>query len=142
MRDGFLARQQPYLNMRGYPVNRYLPLVLCGVLLNASAQLFLKQGMRAIGPFSFVAKNFISVGLKVALNPHILLGMTCYALSIIVWLMVLSRVDVSYAYPLLSVGYIVTALAGQILFGEVLGFARWMGILVICFGVFLITRSG
>jgi len=56
--------------------------------------------------------------------------------------MVLSRVDVSYAYPLLSVGYIVTALAGQILFGEVLCFARWMGILVICFGVFLITRSG
>jgi multidrug transporter EmrE-like cation transporter len=123
-------------------MNRYLPLVLCGVLLNASAQLFLKQGMRAIGPFSFVVKNFISVGLKVALNPHILLGMACYAFSIIVWLMVLSRVDVSYAYPLLSVGYIVTALAGQIFFGEVLGFARWMGIFVICFGVFLITRSG
>ena len=123
-------------------MNRYLPLVLCGVLLNAAAQIFLKQGMRAIGPFSFVTKNFLSIGLKAALDPHIILGMACYAFSIIVWLMVLSRVDVSYAYPLLSVGYIVTALAGQIFFGEVLGFARWMGILVICCGVFLITRTG
>lgn len=61
-------------------MNRYLPLVLCGVLLNASAQLFLKQGMRAIGPFSFVVKNFISVGLKAALNPHILLGMAAMLL--------------------------------------------------------------
>lgn len=123
-------------------MNRYLPLVLFGVFLNAAAQLFLKQGMRAIGPFSFAAKNIISVGMKVAFNPSILLGMTCYAVSIIVWLMVLSRVDVSYAYPLLSVGYIVAALAGQFLFGEVVGAARWMGILVICLGVFLITRSG
>ena len=123
-------------------MNRYLPLVLCGVLLNASAQLFLKQGMRAIGPFSFVAKNFISVGLKVALNPHILLGMACYAFSIIVWLMVLSRVDVSYAYPLPKRRVYRDCISRTIFFGEVLGFARWMGILVICVGVILITRSG
>jgi multidrug transporter EmrE-like cation transporter len=68
--------------------------------------------------------------------------MACYAVSIVVWLMVLSRVDVSYAYPLLSVGYIVTAVAGKILFGETLGFDRCTGILVICIGVYLITRSG
>jgi hypothetical protein len=94
-------------------MNRYLPLVLGGELLNAAAQLFLKQGMRAIGPFSFAAKNIISVGLKVVINPPIILGMACYAVIISVWLMVLSRVDVSYAYPLLSVRYIVAALAGQ-----------------------------
>ena len=49
--------------------------------------------------------------------------------------------DVSYAYPLLSVGYIVTAVAGKTLFGEALGPVRLAGVLVICLGVYLITRS-
>ena len=123
-------------------MNRYLPLILAGVSLNAMAQLCIKQGMRAIGAFAFSLENLMPVGLKVALNPYILGGMACYALSIIFWIMVLSRVDVSYAYPLLSVGYIVTALAGKGLFGEMLGLYRWAGIIVICLGVFLISRSG
>ncbi|HDH97702.1 MAG TPA: hypothetical protein ENF70_01015 [Deltaproteobacteria bacterium] len=55
--------------------------------------------------------------------------------------MVLSRVDVSYAYPLLSVGYIVTAFARRFFFDEVLGLERWAGILIICLGVYLITRN-
>jgi len=122
-------------------MNRYLPLILTGVFLNAMAQIWIKHGMRAIGPFAFKLKNLVPVGLKVAINFYVLSGMACYAVSIVVWLMVLSRVNVSYAYPLLSVGYIVTALAGKILFGEALGFTRSAGILVICLGVYLITRS-
>lgn len=122
-------------------MNQYLPLILFGVLLNAGAQLALKQGMRTVGYFAFSLENVLPVGAKVALNPFVLAGLFCYVVSVIVWLMALSRVDVSYAYPLLSVGYIVTALAGQIFFGESLGPVRWSGILVICLGVFLITRS-
>jgi len=123
-------------------MNRCLGLILAGVLLNAMAQLCIKYGMQAVGPFAFSLKNIVPIGLKVAVNPYVLSGMACYAVSIIVWLMVLSRVDVSYAYPLLSVGYIVTAIAGKALFGEVVGFERSAGILVICLGVYLITRSG
>ncbi|HBF43699.1 MAG TPA: 4-amino-4-deoxy-L-arabinose transferase [Desulfobacteraceae bacterium] len=123
-------------------MNRYIPLILTGVFLNAMAQICIKYGMRAVGPFDFTLKNIVPVGLKVAINTYVLSGMACYAVSIVVWLMVLSRVDVSYAYPLLSVGYIVTAVAGRMFFGEVLGFDRSAGILVICLGVYLITRSG
>jgi multidrug transporter EmrE-like cation transporter len=122
-------------------MNRYLPLILLGVFLNASAQLSLKQGMRMIGHFSFSFDNLLPIGTKVALNPFVLAGLFCYVVSVFVWLMALSRVDVSYAYPLLSVGYIVTALVGQIYFGETLGPVRWTGILVICLGVYLITRG-
>ncbi len=122
-------------------MNRYLPLILSGVLLNALAQICLKQGMREIGPFGFTFSDFMPVGFKVAFNPFILMGMVCYIVSIVLWLMVLSRVDVSYAYPLLSVGYIVAALAGKAFFGEALGVERWAGIFVICFGVYLISRS-
>ncbi|MEJ2587284.1 MAG: SMR family transporter [Deltaproteobacteria bacterium] len=122
-------------------MNRYLPLILLGVLLNASAQLCLKQGMRAIGRFDFSLSNLMPIGVKAALNPFVIMGLLCYVISVGVWMMALSRVDVSYAYPLLSVGYIVTAFAGQLFFGESLGPVRWAGILIICLGVFLVTRS-
>ncbi len=116
-------------------------MILLGVLLNAAAQLVLKKGMTDIGHFSFTMENLLPVGIKVAMNPFVILGVIFYVVSLAVWLMVLSRVDVSYAYPLLSVGYIVAALAGKYLFHEPLGPVRWAGIIIICLGVFLITRS-
>jgi multidrug transporter EmrE-like cation transporter len=122
-------------------MTRYLPLILTGVLLNAFAQIVLKQGMRTIGTFAFSLDNIIPIGIKVGLNPFVLVGLGCYGISVFVWLMVLSRVDVSYAYPMLSVGYIVAALAGKILFGEPVNMIRWSGIITICIGVWLITRT-
>lgn len=122
-------------------MNRYLPIILLGVFLNAFAQLALKQGMRTIGEFTFSMDNLIPVGMKVALNPYVILGLFCYVVSVAVWLLVLSRVEVSFAYPLLSVGYIVAAMFGMVFFGENVGLIRWAGIIVICFGVYLITRS-
>ena len=122
-------------------MNRYLPLILLGVLLNAFAQISLKQGMREIGHFAFSLENILPIGTKVVLNPFVFAGLLCYVISVIVWLMALSRVEVSYAYPLLSVGYIIAAFAGQMFFHEALGPVRWAGILIICLGVFLVTRS-
>lgn len=122
-------------------MNKHLPLILTGVLLNAAAQIVLKQGMRTIGPFAFSLENILPIGIKVGLNPFVLIGLGCYAVSVIVWLMVLSRVDVSYAYPLLSFGYIVAALAGKFFFGEPVDLTRWAGIVTICIGVYLITRT-
>ena len=122
-------------------MNKYLPLILFGVLLNAAAQIVLKQGMRTIGSFAFTLDNLIPVGIRVGSNPFVLLGIGFYGISVVVWLMVLSRVDVSYAYPMLSIGYIVAALAGKLFFGEPVDVVRWLGILTICFGVYLITRT-
>jgi len=119
----------------------YLPLIMLGVLLNAAAQLFLKEGMRRIGHFDFIWANALPITLQVAGNIFILGGLLCYVVSVAVWLLVLSRVEVSFAYPLLSVGYIVNAVAGYYLFQENLSFMRISGILIICVGVFLVTKS-
>ncbi|MBM9613561.1 EamA family transporter [Desulfobulbus rhabdoformis] len=119
----------------------YLPLILFGVLLNAAAQLALKQGMRQIGYFDFMLTNIPRIVWEVAANGYIWAGLICYVVSVVVWLLVLSRVEVSYAYPLLSVGYIVTACAGWFLFHENLSPTRLLGIAVICLGVYFITRS-
>lgn len=118
-------------------MTRYLPLIVFGVMLNAAAQLALKQGMRNIGYFDFRLESCGRVIIAVATSPYVLGGLTCYVISVAVWLLVLSRVEVSYAYPLLSIGYIVTAVAGLLFFNESMNITRWAGIMVICLGVLL-----
>ena len=100
-----------------------------------------KVNMRRIGHFDFALVNLAPIGMQVAANPFVLAGLTAYVVSVVVWLLVLSRVDVSFAYPMLSVGYIVNAIAAYYLFAEDLSPVRITGIVVITAGVFLISRS-
>ena len=115
-------------------------LILTGVLLNAAAQLFLKAGTNSLGVISFSSADWFGQALKVGANPHIIGGMFCYAFSLVVWIMALSRVPVSIAYPMLSIGYVVSAVAAYFLFGESLNLSRWMGIGFIIVGVYLVSR--
>ena len=105
-------------------------LLLAGVLLNAAAQLLLKAGT-----------NAMPLGLRLAAEPHILGGLGCYAVSVVVWVIALSRVPVSVAYPMLSIGYVVNAIAAWQLLGESLSALRLAGIGVIIAGVFMVARS-
>jgi len=116
-------------------------LILLGVLLNAAAQLLLKAGMGQIGHFDFSMANVLPVGIKVAANLPIISGLTLYVVSVGVWLLVLSRVQVSYAYPMLSIGYVVNAVAAYYLFGEPLSSIRVLGIFIIIAGVYLVAQS-
>ncbi|HET7763529.1 MAG TPA: SMR family transporter [Burkholderiales bacterium] len=116
-------------------------LLMTGVLLNAAAQLLLKAGTNVVGRFEFSAQNIVPVGIKLALEPHIAGGLACYVVSVAVWIVGLSRVPVSIAYPMLSVGYIVNALAAWYLFGESLTAQKAVGIAFIVAGVFLVARS-
>jgi len=116
-------------------------LLMTGVLLNAAAQLLLKAGTNAVGRFDFTAENILPVGMKLAFEPHIAGGLACYVVSVAVWIVGLSRVPVSVAYPMLSVGYIVNALAAWYLFGESLTAQKLVGIAFIVCGVFLVARS-
>jgi len=116
-------------------------LILIGVLLNAGAQLLLKAGVRQIGHFEFTAANVWPIGLSLAGNPPILAGLGCYVISVGVWIMALSRVDVSIAYPMLSIGYVVNALLAWWLFGEAVTVMRLMGIAIIIVGVLVVARS-
>ena len=119
----------------------YIPVILSGVFLNAFAQLLLKKGMLNIGHFEFTLSNAPPVALAAALSPFIILALACYVVSVVIWMLALSRVDVSFAYPFLSVGYIITAVIGYLVFNEHLSAIRISGIATICIGVFLISRS-
>ena len=116
-------------------------LIATGVLLNAAAQLLLKAGTNAVGHFEFSAANVVPVGWRLATEPHIAAGMACYGVSLVVWILGLSRVPVSVAYPLLSLGYVVNALAAWWLFGESITAQKIAGIGFILVGVWLVARS-
>ncbi len=116
-------------------------LILAGVLLNATAQLLLKAGATRIGQFEFTVNNIFPIGWQLASQPHILGGLACYVISVVVWIMALSRVPVSIAYPMLSIGYIVNAFAAWWLFGESLTAQKLAGIGFIVIGVYLVARS-
>ncbi len=116
-------------------------LLLTGVLLNAGAQLLLKAGTNSVGVFEFSRDNIIPVGWKLATEPHIMGGLGCYVISVVVWIMALSRVEVSIAYPLLSIGYVINAIAAYYLFGEAVTPMRLTGIAIIIVGVWIVARS-
>ncbi len=115
--------------------------ILTGVLLNAAAQLLLKAGVNAVGAITIDRATLFATALRVLTQWPVLAGLTLYVVSVAVWIVGLSRVDVSIAYPMLSLGYVVNALAAWYLFGEIIGPLRVAGILLILAGVFLIARS-
>ncbi|MBV8660280.1 MAG: 4-amino-4-deoxy-L-arabinose transferase [Burkholderiales bacterium] len=116
-------------------------LILTGVLLNAFAQLFLKAGARSIGHFEFSIANIPTIGWQVATNLPIIGGLSCYVISVVVWILALSRVEVSMAYPMLSIGYVVNAALAYFLFQEAVTPMRLAGIAVIIVGVVIVARS-
>ncbi|MEZ0604486.1 SMR family transporter [Paraburkholderia sp. IW21] len=115
--------------------------ILAGVTLNAGAQLLLKAGTNAVGHFEFTRANILPIGFRLATQPPIIGGLACYVISVVVWVVGLSRVDVSIAYPMLSLGYVVNAFAAWYLFGEVMSVQKLVGIGIILVGVFVLARS-
>jgi multidrug transporter EmrE-like cation transporter len=115
--------------------------ILTGILLNAVAQLLLKAGTNAVGAIHLNAQNWLDTGIKLATQLPILGGLACYVISVGVWIIGLSRVDVTIAYPMLSIGYIVNALGAWYFLGEAVSVQRLLAIAVIIVGVVLLTRS-
>jgi multidrug transporter EmrE-like cation transporter len=118
-----------------------LILAVFSVSLNAAAQIFLRKTMVGVGPLPGDRSDLIAYAFAVVLNPWFIAGMTCYAVSIGVWLIVLSKLEVSVAYPLLSIGYVITAVVGFFFLGENVTLLRVFGIALICGGLFFITRT-
>ena len=118
-----------------------LSLILLDVALNVAGQLSLKFGMSKMGNFSLNLPALSSVFFRAVTNPYVILGLCCYGMGFMVWLIVLAKAEVSYAYPMISLGYVFTAVLAWQLFGEHVTAFRMVGILVTCLGVFLIARS-
>lgn len=116
-------------------------LLLGGVALNAAAQLFLKAATRASGVLVADTGGISWAAVAhLVRQPPLWGGLACYGVSVFLWVGGLSRVSVSIAYPLLSIGYVINAFAAAALFGEALSAGKLAGIGLIIAGVLLLTR--
>lgn len=114
-------------------------IMLTSILLAVAGQLLMKKGMTDFG--AFPATQLLARIIPMFLNPWVFFGFACFGLSSIFWLVVLSRMELSFVYPMVSVAYVLVALASLVFFKESVSLVRWAGIGVIIFGVFLISRS-
>ena len=119
----------------------YIPLILGVVLTNALAQIFLKKGMLDFGTFEFAGHGLAVNLLKAAFSPFVFLGLFTMVVSMGAHLMVLSRVPLSYAYPFLSISYVVVLAVGYYFFDEHISWTRIAGVGLICAGTVLVAQS-
>ncbi len=116
-------------------------MILASALLNAAAQVFLKLGVQQVGNCAFSSAFYLQMGLHFFKNPFIFMGVGCYGISLLCWLRALFEVDLSYGVPLLSLSYVLTALAGVLFFQETLGVPRILGIGLILGGIYLVAKT-
>jgi multidrug transporter EmrE-like cation transporter len=117
-------------------------LILSGVGLNAAAQLLLKLATRPLAHFSNFDVATLSASVLVLMRSLPFWGgMFCYGASLCVWIAALTKAPVSAAYPMLSLGYVAVAAASAMWLGESLSLAKVAGIVLICLGVILVSRS-
>ncbi|WP_295456109.1 EamA family transporter [uncultured Thiodictyon sp.] len=116
-------------------------LVLTGVLLNAIAQLALKASVKGAGAIDLSLSDAGVAALRLAGEPWLWVGLGCYVVSVGVWILALSRVEVSIAYPMLSIGYVVNAVAAWAWLGESMSLTKVGGIGIIVIGVLVLARS-
>ena len=123
-------------------MTKYLPFILFTVLTNAAAQLMLKHGMMNMASAAFANANVVLKVVGIVFSPFVFLGLCTFVVSMASHLIVLSKVELSYAYPFLSLAYVVVAVATWFLFGEDMNPFRVGGIALICLGTVLIAGGG
>ncbi len=118
-----------------------LMLLFSSILLASLGQVLLKKGMIGVGIFSAKQGNMLSYYFRAFTNPYVFVGFCFFIVSSFVWLLVLSRLPLSLAYPCVAFGYVIVAISSKFIFHETISIVRWLGIFVICIGIFLISRT-
>lgn len=118
-----------------------IPLILFTVLTNAVAQIMLKRGVLALGPLDFSASSPLVTISRVVFQPFVFGGLCVFVISMASHLYVLSKAELSFAYPFLSLAYVVVLAFAWFAFDEQVGMVRIAGVALICLGTVLVARS-
>jgi drug/metabolite transporter (DMT)-like permease len=117
-----------------------LLLIILTVIINTTGQFVIKTGVNRIGKFS-IMEDFFNFIVKAFTSWIIIGGFGLYFLSAVLWIVILSRAELSWAFPILSLSYVITVLISPVLLNETFSIQRIVGTLVICLGVFLVSRT-
>ncbi|MCK4410412.1 MAG: EamA family transporter [Candidatus Eisenbacteria sp.] len=116
-----------------------IPLILLAVALGATGQIIMKRGMQIYGEVS--AASVWGQLIPILKTPQVAIGFICYAVSAVLWIAVVSNVDLSLAYPMVSAAYVIVFVASWLFLGEQISALRLVGLLIIVAGVVVISRS-
>lgn len=121
---------------------QHLVLIIFSVSLSSVAQLILKKGMSAPSVQGAISGGQTwDIFQRIALSPFVIGGLSIYFLGAVVWLWVLSKTDLSQAYPFVGLGFILTLVLSAGVLGESISTMRIAGTFVIVVGVIMVSRS-
>ncbi len=122
-------------------MTKFIPLILFTVLTNFLSQIMLKKGMTSLPKFELSASEILGSVFTIVFNPWVFFGLIMMVISMGTHLIVLSRVEISFAYPFLGLSFVLITLWGYFALGEDVTIWRVAGVLLICSGVALVARS-
>ncbi len=117
-------------------------LILISISFAVGGQILLKVGMNRIGALDFNGMNsLVKFFMGVLKSPTVVLGLFLYVISAALWIIVLSAVDLSFAYPFLGLTYVFVLVFSKFLLKEDVNPIRWLGTIIITIGVIVISRG-
>ena len=116
-----------------------IALILLNVIFTVIGHTMLKQGMSQVGRVTADLEVIKRAFFKAASNPFVVFGLLVFVFTSMLWLIVLSRVPLSLAYPMLSLSYVFAIFISWVVFKEHIPWTRVVGALIICGGVYLVS---
>jgi len=116
--------------------------IFISIFLAVVGQLLLKMGMLRVGKFSFNISTLVHQYTRILLNPFVIAGLFAFFISMLIWLYVLSRMELSFAYPFVALNYVLILLGSYFLLKETITLPKMIGVVVIIIGVYLVARGG
>lgn len=117
-----------------------ITLALVSIVFSVTGQLLIKHGMNKTGKL-YLTKDTINTIKKIITSKFVIFGFLSYVISAFIWLIVLNKLDLSVAYPLVSSSYILIAVSSKLLFKEKIPKLRWLAMVIIMMGVILLANS-
>ncbi|MFH1613155.1 MAG: EamA family transporter [bacterium] len=115
--------------------------VIVSIMIAIIGQILLKIGIDKIGKLEISLAKLFPLIIKIFFNPFIIIGLMFYAVGAFTWILALSKVPISLAYPLLSISYVIIVGVSSIFFHEHVSLMRWIGVGIIILGVTLIAQK-
>ena len=122
-------------------MSKFIPLILFVVFTNFGSQICLKKGMTMLSAFEISMPGIMRAMPGIIFSPYIVIGMVLMIISMGSHLVVLSRVEISYAYPFLGLSFALMTLYGHFVLAESINMFRIVGVASICLGVALVAKS-
>lgn len=117
----------------------FMLITLAGVV---TAQLLLRKGMLLVGQFPQVLSEVIPFFFRAFTNPYVLGAMLSGLIAVLAWISAISRAgELSRVYPFMALSYVLVVLFSALIFKEDVTPLRWVGVIIVGLGVFLVTRS-